>query len=79
MTRTQLQIDDETYEALRVRAFSERRSMSAVVRELLRAGLRLEKTDRGDIRSEFPFIGSGSCDRTDISEKHDEAWAEDIL
>ena len=78
MTRTQLQIDDETYEALRAKAFNERRSMSAVARDLLRESLGLARPERRPVDEEFTFIGSGSSGLTDISERHDDYLAEDF-
>lgn len=77
MTRTQLQLDDDTYEALRLRAYQERKSLSAVARDLLRAGLGVP--DPGGIKdAQFTFISSGASGRSDISVRHDEALAEDF-
>lgn len=78
MTRTQLQIDDDTYEALRLRAYKERKSMSAVVRELLREGLALGKRSGGQQGVRFTFVSSGASGRKDISVRHDDALAEDF-
>jgi len=78
MTRTQLQIDDETYEALRARAFTQRKSMSAVVREILRQGLGLGKMDRERSSSRFSFVGIGASGRHDIAARHDDYLAEDF-
>jgi plasmid stability protein len=78
MTRTQLQLDDDTYEALRVRAHRERRSMSAVAREVLREGLSVAEPGSASVRSAFTFVGSGASGRSDISVRHDEALAEDF-
>ncbi len=76
MTRTQLQLDDDTYDALRRRAYRDRKSLSAVAREILRSGLGLEQ--RVNERYEFTFINSGNSGRGDISVHHDEALAEDF-
>ncbi len=77
MTRTQLQLDDDTYEALRIKAHEEHKSMSAVVREILRDNLGLEK--QTDITTAaFSFISSGASGRSEISVRHDEALAEDF-
>ena len=78
MTRTQLQIDDDTYEALRLRAYKERKSMSAVVRELLREGLGLENRSTDLQGVQFSFVSSGASGRKDISVRHDDALAEDF-
>ena len=79
MVRTPLQIDEDTYEALRLRAHVERKSMSAVAREVLREGLG-GTAGRGGKRRRagFSFISSGASGRRDISERHDEALAEDF-
>ena len=79
MTRTQLQIDDETYEALRARAFSQHRSMSSVARQLLRESLGLARPEPEPVDPEFTFIGSAASGHTDISERHDDYLAEDFL
>ena len=78
MTRAQLQIDDDTYEALRLRAFRERKSMSALVREMLRKELGMEKQPERVRTVRFSFIGSGASGRKDISVRHDEALEEDF-
>ena len=78
MTRTQLQIDDETYHALRARAFDQRKSMSAVVREILRHGLGLEKAKPRRSSSRFSFVSSGASGRHDIAARHDDYLAEDF-
>ena len=78
MKRTQIQLDDETYAALRRRAYEEGRSMSALVRETLSQAFGAQgtrgKADVGD----FGFVGVGrSRVRSDhpVSEHHDEALA----
>lgn len=78
MVRTQLQLDDKTYDAVRSRAHRERKSMSAVVREILQAHLEPKETVPVDLRKRFSFIGSGSSGRSDISVRHDEALDEDF-
>ena len=78
MTRTQLQIDDDTYEALRLLAYKERKSMYAVVRELLRDSLDLEKRSDNPRDVRFSFISSARSGRGDISVRHDEVLAEDF-
>jgi len=78
MTRTQLQIDEQTHKALRLRAFKERKSMSAVAREILSAGLGIEKHPNNAPEGKFSFIGSGASGRKDISVRHDEALEEDF-
>jgi len=77
MRRTQIQLDEKTWETLRERAFRERRSVAQVVREMLLAHFREAVTPRGI--SSFAFIGSGvsrGSGRGRVSERHDEALAE---
>ena len=73
MRRTQIQLDEEIYEALRRLAFMRRRSLSAIVRELLREALGLSSRNLGD----FTFIGAFSSGKKEaISERHDEILGE---
>ena len=77
MKRTQIQLDEKTWETLRERAFRERRSVAQVVREMLRVHFREMAKPRGI--SSFAFIGSGASRgsrRGRVSERHDEALAE---
>ena len=77
MVRTQLQIDEATYEALRHTAHKQRKSMSAVAREILREHLE-GAAHRGAKRAKFTFVGAGASGRKDISVRHDDALAEDF-
>ena len=77
MVRTQLQIDEETYEALRSAAHKERKSMSAVARDILREHLITEHEICGKEKRRLSFISAGSSGRSDISTRHDEYLAED--
>lgn len=80
MKRTQLQLDESTYEALRERAYKEGRSLSAVAREILSRALEERPVKRSLRREkEFPFIASGASSQGDlapVSERHDEALSE---
>ena len=78
MVRTQLQIDERTYEAVRTKAHRERKSMSAVVREILHEHLQEGAEHREARGARFTFIGAGASGRKDISVRHDEALAEDF-
>ena len=75
MVRTQLQLDEPTYSALREVAHKQRKSMSAVAREILHSHLTAEKPLK--LRT-FSFVGAGASGRSDISVRHDEALAEDF-
>ena len=75
MKRTQLQLDEPTYELLRSRAFDRGVSMAAVIREALAEYLLQPTKPRPSIK-DFSFIGSGSSsdeDLSPVSERHDEA------
>ena len=83
MVRTQLQMDDETYEALRESAHKQKKSMSAVVREILRNNLTRpqkgsEQIAEIDLMKKYPWIGLGKSDETDMSVRHDDYLAEDF-
>lgn len=78
MRRTQIQLDEHTWDAVRKRAFRERRSISDVIREALRESISGERAKARDIAA-FSFIGSGASrgKRSGrISEKHDEELGE---
>ena len=77
MVRTQLQIDEVTYEALWVKAHNQRKSMSAIVREILKKSLiepqqQDEQTQETDLKKKYSWIGMGKSGETDISEHQDE-------
>jgi plasmid stability protein len=79
MRRTLVQFDDETYRRLRQRAFREERSMAAVVRELVAAGLNGGATParQGPVR-QLASVRSGRSTQgggAPVSEKHDAALA----
>jgi len=79
MKRTQIQLEDETYQLLRRQAFEHGKSISAVVREILEEKLRAP--NRRFRVEDLTFIGAGESElsRWDpISENHDEALAEDL-
>ena len=82
MKRTQIQLDDETYAAVRRRAYEEQRSISSVVRDALREKLGTKKGKKRLTLESFPFIGAGNTrqgKRAPVSERHDEALAEALL
>jgi hypothetical protein len=82
MKRTQIQIDERTYGALRRRAFREGRSISAVVRECLAVSLGLASGRRKTTIKDFTFIGAGRSRQEKLSpipERHDEALVDILL
>ena len=82
MKRTQIQLDERTYEALRRRAFKKGCSVSALIRELLAHAMGAGRAKRRATLKDFTFIGAGRSgqDRiSPVSEHHDEALAEALL
>ena len=81
MKRTQLQLDDVTYQKLRGKAFQEGVSMASIIREAVAEYL--TEAPRGHAPIErYSFIGSGRSTgpkSQPISERHDEALAEDFV
>jgi hypothetical protein len=78
MRRTQVQLDPETYAAVRQRAFDTRRSISAVVRDTLAAALNVRPAQATAI-GDFRFVGAGRASRRPgrpVSAHHDEALAD---
>ncbi|MBX6772114.1 MAG: CopG family transcriptional regulator [Chloroflexi bacterium] len=79
MKRTQVQLDEATYELLRRTAFERGVSMSALLRQMVREHLGAEPRRRR--REDFRFVGAGCTDQgplAPVSERHDEALAEDL-
>lgn len=79
MKRTQVQLDEQTYTALRRRAYARGCSISALIRELLAQALGTKPVSRRLTLKDFPFVGTGRSAQgpgAPISERHDEALAE---
>ncbi len=82
MRRTQIQLDEETYETLRRRAFEKGCSISSMVRDLLAQSLRARKPKRKLAIKDFTFIAAGRSRQgrlSPVSERHDEALAEALV
>ena len=78
MHRTQIQLDEATYDAVRRRAFEEGASLSAVVRKLLAEALGVTPGHPTQRIEDFTFVGVGRSrqgDHAPVSERHDEALA----
>ena len=79
MVRTQIQLDEATYREIKRIAYEQGKSMSAVVREILKKSLgRKEKPKKKLTLEDFPFIGKYRSGESDISERHDDYFAEDF-
>ena len=72
MVRTQVQLDEATYEAVRRIAHRRHVSMSAVVREILNEHL----TDKPGPPRQFAFIAAGASGYHDTAARHDEVLGE---
>ena len=80
MKRTQLQLDDDIYQILRTQAYEEGVSIAGLVRKILRQHLS-QAPEKSRNLQDFSFIASGRSEMTDIdpiSERHDEALAQDF-
>ncbi|MEE2637613.1 MAG: hypothetical protein VYE68_10305 [Acidobacteriota bacterium] len=80
MIRTLIQLNEDTYERLRKRAFHEHRSVASLVRDFVSIGLDGEtsRTRPRDVRA-LASVGAGHSRRgrlAPVSEKHDDALAE---
>lgn len=81
MRRTQVQLDEETYAALRRRAYDRGCSVSAVVRELLAQALGRAKVRPHLTLTDFSFVASGRSSQgtlAPVSERHDEAFVDAV-
>ena len=81
MHRTQIQIDERTYAALRRRAYEEGRSLSALVRDMLAEALGTDRPPPKRSLAQFASIGVGRSRQgklRPVSERHDEALVEAI-
>ena len=79
MKRTQVQLDEATYEALRRKAFEQGSSIAAIVREILAESLGTYQAGRRRSMEDFTFVGIGRSRQgrqAPVSERHDEALAE---
>lgn len=72
MIRTQVQLDEALYEALRRKAFRERKSIAATVRAILARALGRPPSRGGKARRRFTFIGAVRGKAKDVSVRHDD-------
>lgn len=78
MKRALIQFDEETYLKLRQTAFDAKKSISAVVRDMVDKGLASGKRKKYRSVRDFSFIGAGNSDHgrlAPVSERHDDALA----
>lgn len=77
MKRTQIQLDDGTFEVLRREAFRDKRSIASIIRSALSGYTSLVKRKKYLTLESFSFIGAGkSAGRGagHIAENHDEEF-----
>ena len=80
MIRTQIQLDEATYTLVKQRAYAENKSLAAVVRDALAQYLTPSGVQFEGLEG-FTFIGAGQSgpgSPNPLSERHDEALAEDF-
>ena len=78
MKRTQIQLDENTWEALRERAFKEKSSVAALIRGFLQSQVVPAKKKKKLSMKDFTFIGIGKSrgkGSGKISVDHDEELA----
>ena len=79
MKRAQIQIDEEVYELLRLRAFREKKSIAGIIREILKRDASQADQHPSPSIESFTFIGMGRSEQDPlkpVSEQHDEALRE---
>jgi hypothetical protein len=76
MKRAQIQLKEETFEALRHRAFQEKKSIAGLIRELINKEMSPEAQPKSLSLKDFRFIGAGKSlqgSLEPVSERHDQA------
>jgi hypothetical protein len=79
MRRAQIQLEEETYDALRHKAFKEKKSIAGVIREIIRKEITPSGQSHHKTVKDFNFIGIGRSRQglsKPVSERHDEALEE---
>ena len=81
MKRTQIQLDERSFEALRERAFRKRTSVAEEIRQLVWADVlhTSDKTAPKKRQFDFSFVGKGKSrgiGSGDISLRHDDEFAD---
>ncbi len=81
MVRTQIQLDDAIYQRVKNRAFSENRSMAALIRDAVAEYMKAPEKPKRKLKfTDLSFIGSVSYEGEEnrpLSVYHDEIWDED--
>jgi hypothetical protein len=75
MKRAQIQLEEETFEVLRQRAYEEKKSIAGIIREVIQKEMTLPSRKKPLSVKEFRFIGAGKSSQGSlepISERHDQ-------
>ncbi len=78
MKRAQIQLEEDLFETLRSRAFREKRSIAAVIRDILKKDTASARYPTPASIQNFRFVAAGRSRQgalKPVSEKHDEALA----
>ncbi|MBI5603938.1 MAG: hypothetical protein HY879_11340 [Deltaproteobacteria bacterium] len=79
MKRAQIQLEEETFEVLRQRAFQEKKSIAGIIRELIHKEITLSAPQKKRSIKDFGFVGAGKSHQGSlkpVSERHDQALEE---
>lgn len=82
MKRTQIQLEESTWQVLREQAFQNKSSVAGLIRRILETQVSQGKRKRKLRMEDFSFIDSGRSKGKGagkISENHDEEFADSIL
>ncbi len=79
MKRAQIQLEEETFEVLRQRAFKEKKSIAGIIRELIHKEIAHPVRGKKLSVKDFRFVGAGKSRQgylSPVSERHDQALEE---
>ena len=79
MRRAQIQLEEDTYDLLRRKAFQEKKSIAKLIREIVRKEMTPVDHTRPSSIKDFTFIAAGRSKQgplEPVSERHDEALEE---
>ena len=79
MKRAQIQLEEETFEVLRQRAFQEKKSIAGLIRELIDKEMAIQAQHKPLSLKDFRFIAAGKSlqgSLKPVSERHDQALEE---
>lgn len=77
-TRAIIQLEDYQFEYLRKEAFSQKISMSKLIRRIIENDMKGKEGNSGRIRDidrAMSFVGKKGCGKTDVARRHDDYLA----